>query len=366
MSNRTFESGRARRERTLIAAGFVGPSGSGKTKSMLRFADGMRRVKPGPTYLVDTNLRRSLHHADAHDFQVVHLTAPFGPDSFGAAFEHCIKQGAARIIVDSMSDEWEGEGGILDAHEKKLDEMVARKLKRDPEVDEWKAREQLSDTAWIEPKRLHRDLRLWMWQQPVDWLLGYRAKEKTDRKKKDKGGTERVPLGWQPIGATDVIYDLLFKVLLPPMGDGRPNWTPSADAEKLLVKQPGWFRDAFKAHPQIDEELGELIARWADGGDIAAVPAASSTATSSRPTSSTPGLAERFDACTDHRAFVALEAEMRADWKKIPNAHRDSVRAAFDAAKDRCRPERQVADPRSIDADEARAIREQEAREARS
>lgn len=329
---RTFESGAARRVATLIAAGIVGPSGSGKTKSMLRLADGMRRVKPGPTFLVDTNLRRSLHHSDAHDFHAVHLTAPFDPDSFRDAFKHCLDKGAARIIVDSMSDEWEGEGGVLDAHERKLDEMVNRKLKRYPDTDEWKAREQLSDTAWIEIKQAHRSLRLWMWQQPVDWLLGYRAKEKTDRKKTAKG-TERVDMGWQPIGATDVIYDLLFKCLLPPMGDGRPVWSPSEPAEKLLVKLPGWFREMFDQHPQIDEELGELIARWAAGADVGSAAA---------PAPAQPSITDRivacFDACLTPDEFRLVDTDARAAWPKMSPAEQARVKEALKRARDRGAP----------------------------
>lgn len=316
---RTFESGPARRAATLITAGFVGPSGSGKTKSMLRFADGMRRVKPGPTFLVDSNLRRSLHHAEDHDFNVVHITPPFDPDSWRAAFKRCVDEGAARVIVDSMSDEWEGEGGVLDAHDSKLDKMVERKLKKDPQADEWKAREQLSDTAWIEVKQAHRNLRLWMWQQPVDWLLGYRAKEKTERKK-TSGKTERVEMGWQPIGASDVIYDLLFKCLLPPMGDGRPVWSPSEPAEKLLVKQPGWFREMFAAHPQIDEELGELIGRWAAGAATGPVQ---------------PGIVERFDACKTPEDYKLVDMDARAVWLRMSPADQESVNAAIRRARDR-------------------------------
>lgn len=346
---RTFESGPARRVATLIAAGFVGPSGSGKTKSMLRFGDGMRRVKPGKTFVVDTNLQRSLHHAPKpgepptpgvnHDFEVVHLTAPFSPDDFGQAFDHCVKRGAARIIVDSMSDEWEGQGGVLDWHEVEVERMSG---------GDWQKAKRVSDTAWIKPKAAHRSLRLWMWQQPVDWLLGYRAKKKVDRKArnaKGRGGAKpdededasRVDLGWQPIGADDIVFDLLFKCLLPPQGDGRPVWSTNSgrvltEAEQLLIKQPGWFREAFAAHPQIDEELGEKIARWAAGGDVTASP----TATSSRSTSAPAGLVERFDACRTPEAFEELKAEMKAAWDSIPKGEaRTRVTRAFKWAEER-------------------------------
>lgn len=340
---RTFESGPARRVATLIAAGLVGPSGSGKTKSMLRLADGMRRVKPGPTFLVDTNLKRSLHHADSHDFQVVHMTAPFSPDDFGAAFAYCVKQGAARIIVDSMSDEWEGQGGVLDWHDAEVERMAG---------NDWKKAKRVSDTAWIAPKAAHRNLRLWMWQQPVDWLLGYRAKKKVDRNARNAKGRSgakpdedaddsRVDLGWQPIGAEDIVYDLLFKCLLPPHGDGRPVWSTNAiraltEAEQLLIKQPGWFREMFAAHPQLDEELGEKIARWAAGADVGAATPASGAQPTARIGDRKPApLAERFDACSSRETFTALDDEMRRDWERIPKGERTSVTDAFNRANAR-------------------------------
>ena len=319
---RTFESGPARREATYLAFAIVGYSGSGKTKSALRIADGMRRVKPGPTFVVDTNLRRSLHHADVHQFQAVHLTPPFDPDSFGAAFQHCIAKGAARIIVDSFSDEHEGDGGVLEWHEAEIERMA----KGDPQ----KALK-VSRAAWKAPKDAHKRLRLWMWQQPIDWILCYRAKYKQDENQK--------PLGMQPIGGADVIFDLLFSVLLPPRGDGKPVWKQYdgqnlTHAERQLTKMPGWFETTFAQHPQLNEDIGEQLARWAAGGDVAAP---SSSATPSRPASESAraSFVDRFDACSTPDAFKALAAEMRAGWSEIPKAERERVVDAEERAKER-------------------------------
>lgn len=377
MTNRTFTSEPARRVGTTVQFAVVGPSGSGKTLSMMRLAAGMRRVKAAPTFVVDSNLRRSLHHAPRpgepvvagsfHDFEVVHITAPFDADSWRAAFKHCVDRGAGRIIADCMSDEHEGEGGTLDTFERTLDDLVDRHFKRYPNSneDEWKVRERLSDQAWKIAKAPHKQLRLWMWQQPVDWLLGYRAKEKTERRKASQapganqppdrnakpGKTERVSMGWQPIGAEDIVYDLLFKCLLPPMGDGRPNWSPSEQAEKLLVKQPGWFREMFAAQPQLNEDLGEMIGRWAAGEDISS---GARTATSSRTTSqqqptSAPqsakhlALIDLFDACTTHEMFEATEKEQGAVWDGLSRDAKAEVAKAKAAARDRVEAERQRA-----------------------
>jgi hypothetical protein len=324
---RTFESGPARREATYLAFAICGYSGSGKTKSALRIADGMRRVKPGPTFMVDTNLRRSLHHADVHQFQAVHLIAPFDPDSFGAAFQHCIDKGAARIIVDSMSDEHEGDGGVLEWHEAEVERMAKGDASKALKV---------SRAAWKAPKDAHKRLRLWMWQQPVDWILCYRAKDKQDADQK--------PLGMQPVGGADVIFDLLFSVLLPPRGDGKPVWKTYdgqslTHAERQLTKMPGWFEAAFAQHPQLNEDIGEQLARWAAGADISTLsPPASPTATPSRTTSPEPAnrLIDCFEACTTPERLEELKAEMKAVWDAIPKGDpRTRVTRAFKSAEER-------------------------------
>ncbi len=302
----------------------------------------MRRVKPGPTFVVDSNLRRSLHHADVHDFQAVHLTPPFDPDSWGAAFQHCIDKGAARIIVDSFSDEHEGDGGVLEWHEAEIERMS----KGDPD----KAL-RMSRAAWKAPKDAHKRLRLWMWQQPVDWILCYRAKDKQDAKQQ--------PLGMQPIGGADVIFDLLFSVLLPPRGDGRPVWTAYdgnalTHAEKQLVKMTSWFGPMFSANPQLNEDIGEQLARWAAGADVSTLTTGASavatssprTSTAAAPTAPPPDVAlvDLFDACDSTEMLEATKAEMKTSWGSIPiGAARTAVTKAFRAAEERVEALRQKA-----------------------
>lgn len=362
---RNFESGPARRGRTIVTIGAVGYSGAGKTYSLLRIASGMQDAIGGKTVLVDSNLRRSLYYApnpgeqpvrgQTFDFEVVHFTPPFGPMDCRAVFEHALKIGATRIIWDCASDEWEGEGGVLDAHDRAIDEMIDRKRDQGNNEPEWKLRERLSDVAWIKVKRDHLALRLWMWQQPVDWLLSFRAKQKIDRAKRSADGKAAPGKGkpdrddqersWQPIGANELVYDLMLRCLLPPSSDGTPIWNPATDAERLLVKPPpGPIRELLKAHPQINEELGYQIARWATGHDIeirgsGAERGPSPSATSSPRTLPTPPaqlLIDGFSACSTPERLEQLKAEMKAVWESVPKGEaRTRVTNAFKAAEER-------------------------------
>lgn len=321
MSSRTFEAKPAKRERTPIIMGLVSPSGAGKTKSALRLADGFARVQPGETVVIDTEAKRALHHSDVHKFRHIDFAPPFGPSDYIAAYREALRHNPTTVIVDSMSHEWEGEGGILEMHDAELDRMAG---------NDWKKRERCTMAAWIKPKAEHNKLKQFMLQQRVNWIICFRSKEKI---KPVKGG-EPLDLGWQALGAEDLIYECLLKCLLFPGADGKPSWSSDKIGERALMKLPGWFRELFEKPRQLDEDIGEQLARWAAGADIAA-PAASATATSSRGTSPKASLAERFAACTTRAEFDAIDAEVRATWRNIGDKQREAIKAAGAAAQRR-------------------------------
>jgi len=328
---RTFDLKPARRTRTPLIIGIVGPSSSGKTKSALRLADGFSRVQPGDIAVIDTEAGRASQHADAHKFLHLPFGEPFGPDDYIGAFETCIRAGVKTIVVDSMSHQWEGSGGVLDMHEAALDKMAG---------DDWKKRERCTMAAWIKPKAAHNRMKQFVLQQQVNWILCFRAKEKI----KPVKGDEPLNLGWQPLGAPDLIYEMLVKILLLPGVDGVPTWTSDKIGERALMKLPGWFRDLFAKPRQLDEDIGEQLARWATGGDDGAP---TSAATSRRTTSEAAPhlvLIELLDACDTSELLESTKVEMKARWKSIPEGEaRSAVTRAFKAAEERVEEARQKA-----------------------
>ena len=321
MSSRIFEAKQAKRERTPLIIGIVAPSGAGKTKSALRVADGIAKVVPGPIVVIDTEAGRAQHHSDVHKFLHIDMAPPFSPADHIAAWNEALRHNPSTIIQDSISHEWEGAGGILEMHDAELDRMAG---------NDWKKRERCTMAAWIKPKAEHNRMKQFMLQQRVNWILCFRSKEKI---KPVKGG-EPLDLGWQALGAEDLIYECLLKCLLFPGADGKPSWSSDKIGEQALMKLPGWFRDLFSKPRQLDEDIGEQLARWAQGSDIAA-PGASSTATSSRTTSSRATLVERFAACTSRAEFEAIDAEVRATWRNIGDKQRAAIKEAGAAAERR-------------------------------
>lgn len=93
-----------------------GPSGSGKTLSALLLARGLVGPK-GKIALLDTENRSASIYADRHEFDVCDLKAPFTPEAYIAIINGAVGTYDA-LIIDSMSHEWNGQGGILEIKEK--------------------------------------------------------------------------------------------------------------------------------------------------------------------------------------------------------------------------------------------------------
>jgi hypothetical protein len=105
----------ATRQKVKIKMALQGPSGAGKTYSALLLAHGISNAwdKIG---VIDTENGSSNLYAHLGDFKVLTLTVPFTPEKYSQALSICSKHGLEVIIVDSISHEWEGSGGILDTH----------------------------------------------------------------------------------------------------------------------------------------------------------------------------------------------------------------------------------------------------------
>jgi hypothetical protein len=103
-----------------LLVGLVGPPGGGKTWSALRLARGMQRARPGPIVLIDTECGARANTPD-FDFLRVDFDPPFSARRLSAAVREQLKLKPAAIIVDTASDEHDGEGGYLDWHDAEVE-----------------------------------------------------------------------------------------------------------------------------------------------------------------------------------------------------------------------------------------------------
>lgn len=130
---------RAIRENVGLLIGLAGASGSGKTFTAFRLASGICGDKPFA--VIDTESRRALHYADQFKFDHCELEAPFRPQAYMDTIVAADKAGYPVIVVDSMSHEHAGEGGLLDWHEELLNEFVKRAMDKNSNRSEWQIRE---------------------------------------------------------------------------------------------------------------------------------------------------------------------------------------------------------------------------------
>jgi len=66
--------------------------------------------------VIDTENYSASLYAHLGAFSVVNIAAPFSPEKYKDAIKLCEDAGMEVIIIDSISHEWEGAGGILDIH----------------------------------------------------------------------------------------------------------------------------------------------------------------------------------------------------------------------------------------------------------
>ncbi len=260
---RKFEATDAVRSAVPLLVGLSGPSGGGKTFSGLRLATGIQEITGGDIWGVDTEARRMLHYADMFKFKHMPFPAPFGSLDYLAALEHCVRNGAKIIIVDSMSHEHEGPGGLLDLHLKELDRMAG---------NDFGKRERMNMLAWQKPKQNRRALINGILQMEASFIFCFRAKNTAKPIKNKDGKTEVVQLGYMPICGEEFVFEQTLNALLLPGAKGVPTWISGYVGEKQMIKLPEQFRGLFAESKPLDESTGRTLALWARGGDAPPVP----------------------------------------------------------------------------------------------
>lgn len=245
----SFEFRPAVRENVPLLIGLAGGTGSGKTFSAMRLAKG---IANGARFaVIDTENGRAKHYADQFDFDHADLRAPFRPDRYADAIEAAAASGYPVVVVDSMSHEHAGDGGLLDWHEEEYQRLGAR--------------EAVKMTAWIKPKTEHKKMVTRLLQIPAHVILCFRAEEKVDIVKDEDGKTKIVPKktltgldGWVPISEKNLPYELTLSFLLTADRPGLPK----------PIKLQEQHRALFPLGEPVGEETGRRLAEWAAGGAV--------------------------------------------------------------------------------------------------
>lgn len=193
---------------------FYAYSGGGKTNTALKFAQGLKGDKR--IGFVDTENKRGSHYAKEFDFDKIDLTPPFTSQRYLEAiraFEDTKDHSV--IIVDSISHEWEGTGGVL--------EQVA--------VSEQRSGKQGLHN-WIKPKYYHGRLMQHLTQSPCHIIFCCRAKEPSEQTKVN-GKTQILKGDMMPIQQGEFMNEMLVAFQLANKGEVQDIKWSNNDLKKI-------------------------------------------------------------------------------------------------------------------------------------
>jgi len=217
-----------------VLLGLAGPSGSGKTYTALQIARGMVSSPSEIGFLDTENKRGSLYH-DILDgpFKIGDLYAPFSPERYAGAIKEFQEAGVKVLVIDSISHEWEGEGGC--------DDIANQSLLDGKRMANWKLAK--SEHKKFIAALLYCDMHV---------ICCIRAREKTDFKNPSKP----VSLGIQPICEKNFMFEMTTSILMLDEGKTQQH-----------LKVPSFLKTAFgSGSGYLGKELGTAIITWVDGG----------------------------------------------------------------------------------------------------
>jgi len=230
---RPVESGQSN-----IVLGFAGKSGDGKTLTSLYVARGMVD-KASEIGFLDTENKRGSLYANALDgkFLIGDLYPPFTPERYAEAIKQFQDIGVKVLIIDSVTHEWEGEGGCDDIANLAL--------------------EQGKKTAnWIGAKKRHKKFTNVLLQSNINIICNIRARDKV-KVEIANGKQEFVPQGIQPVCEKNFMFEMTASVMMTDNGKGQ-----------IHTKVPNYLQDAFgSGKDYIGYETGRKIRKWIEEGE---------------------------------------------------------------------------------------------------
>jgi hypothetical protein len=225
----------AKRGESKVIIGISGISGSGKTYTALKIARGM--VKSASKIgLLDTENKRGSLYADILDgpFLIGDLYPPFSPKRYGEAIKEFQDAGVEVLVIDSITHEWEGEGGC--------DDIANAPLKKGKRIADW-----------IGAKREHKSFMNTLLQCNMNVICCIRAREKTDFKDPSKP----VSLGVQPICEKNFMFEMTASFLIENEGK-----------KQTFLKMPSFLKSIFgSGDGYLNEEAGKGLIDWINTGE---------------------------------------------------------------------------------------------------
>ena len=178
----------AQRAKVFLRMAISGPSGSGKTYTSLMYGRAVAGMA-GKIALVDTENERASYYAEVDAFRGnsgetffnLIIEPPYTVAKYLAAIEAAEKAKFDVLILDSITHEWQGSGGVLE---------TKNELDLRPGTNQW--------TNWARPTKEHNRFLAAMVSAKIHLICTMRSKEKYELVKNEKGQSIPVKLGMGP------------------------------------------------------------------------------------------------------------------------------------------------------------------------
>lgn len=223
---------KATRQKAKIRLGLSAVAGGGKTYSAILIAKGMAGGDLSKVALIDTENGSGDLYSHLGEYNVLPLEAPFTPEKYIQAIKDCENAGMEVIIVDSITHEWSGRGGILEIH----GSMTGN-----------------SFTNWGVVTPRHDKFKEAMISSKCHIITTVRRKQDYVMELNDKGKQTPTKVGLKEETREGFEYELTVNLEL----DQKHNATSSKDRTGLFMDQPQFVPS---------EETGAKILEWCESG----------------------------------------------------------------------------------------------------
>jgi len=221
---------KATRQKAKIRLGLSAVSGGGKTYSAILIAKGLAKGDLSKVALIDTENGSGDLYSNLGDYNVFTLEAPYTPERYIKAIKECEEAGMEVIIIDSITHEWNGEGGILQIH----GAMTGN-----------------SFTNWAVLTPRHEKFKQSILMSKCHVITTVRRKQDYVMELNDKGKQAPVKVGLKEETREGFEYELTVNIEL----DQKHNATSTKDRTGLFQDQPSFIPS---------EETGKLILDWCE------------------------------------------------------------------------------------------------------
>lgn len=206
----------------------MGISGSGKTMTALQIAQEFG----GKTAVIDTERGSASKYADMFEFDVLELDN-FSPTHYINAVQAAEDAGYDLLIIDSLSHEWSGSGGILEIH----NDVTLKDSKKD------------SFRAWGKVTPQHNKVLDKILASKCHIIATMRTKSDYSVSKDDRGKTVIQKVGMAPVQKDNVEYE--FDVV------------GSLDTDnRLTIEKTRCIALAGKSFDKGGEQVAKVLKNW--------------------------------------------------------------------------------------------------------